>query len=396
MQDEKILDLYWERNESAIYETEQKYGRYLTKIAYNILADMEDSKESVNDTYLGAWNSMPPHKPEILSTYLVKITRRISIDIFRKRNRKKRQISEYTISLEELGDCVSVGDTTEQEVDALRMEKQFRIKKTERKWKKWGTIAAGICLLIVGVKMWTSLTESDKLFETMESEGTATTETMADMIAFFIYQGNMYEQYEIVDEPELVGAYVGTATGQIDEWSKEEDYVESAGSVQGDFYEVNGFSPEFMLCMKQDDGSVSTYINADGLVLEKGAELFEDYLHLAGNYQEVQYQTRDEWYYGTGEPKTIPEEYAEEVTRFVGALDDGEIIAAVSYPVKEGEEDIYAAEIYHMYFQMENGMQIHLRIFKNGYVAFAGAPEQLVQVEEPAFEEMIQVLEEVR
>ncbi|MDD6441971.1 MAG: hypothetical protein PUG71_07680, partial [bacterium] len=255
---------------------------------------------------------------------------------------------------------------------------------------------AGICLLIVGVKMWTSLTESDKLFETMESEGTATTETMADMIAFFIYQGNMYEQYEIVDEPELVGAYVGTATGQIDEWSKEEDYVESAGSVQGDFYEVNGFSPEFMLCMKQDDGSVSTYINADGLVLEKGAELFEDYLHLAGNYQEVQYQTRDEWYYGTGEPKTIPEEYAEEVTRFVGALDDGEIIAAVSYPVKEGEEDIYAAEIYHMYFQMENGMQIHLRIFKNGYVAFAGAPEQLVQVEEPAFEEMIQVLEEVR
>lgn len=396
MQDEKILDLYWERNESAIYETEQKYGRYLTKIAYNILADMEDSKESVNDTYLGAWNSMPPHKPEILSTYLVKITRRISIDIFRKRNRKKRQISEDTISLEELGDCVSAGDTTEQEVDALRMEKQFRIKKTERNWKKWGTLVAGICLLIVGVKMWTSLTESDKLFETMESEGTATTETMADMIAFFIYQGNMYEQYEIVDEPELVGAYVGTATGQIDEWSKEEDYVESAGSVQGDFYEVNGFSPEFMLCMKQDDGSVSTYINADGLVLEKGAELFEDYLHLAGNYQEVQYQTRDEWYYGTGEPKTIPEEYAEEVTRFVGALDDGEIIAAVSYPVKEGEEDIYAAEIYHMYFQMENGMQIHLRIFKNGYVAFAGAPEQLVQVEEPAFEEMIQVLEEVR
>lgn len=117
MQDEKILDLYWERNESAIYETEQKYGRYLTKIAYNILADMEDSKESVNDTYLGAWNSMPPHKPEILSAYLVKITRRISIDIFRKRNRKKRQISEYTISLEELGDCVSAGDTTEQEVD---------------------------------------------------------------------------------------------------------------------------------------------------------------------------------------------------------------------------------------------------------------------------------------
>ena len=62
MQDERIVDLYWQRNEAAIRETEQKYGRYLTKIAYNILADLEDSRESVNDTYLDAWNSMPPHQ----------------------------------------------------------------------------------------------------------------------------------------------------------------------------------------------------------------------------------------------------------------------------------------------------------------------------------------------
>lgn len=114
MQDEQIVDLYWDRNELAIHETEQKYGRYLTKIAYNILADLEDSKESVNDTYLSAWNSMPPHKPGILSIYLAKITRRISIDIYRKRNRKKRQASEYALSLEELADCVSAGNTTEQ------------------------------------------------------------------------------------------------------------------------------------------------------------------------------------------------------------------------------------------------------------------------------------------
>lgn len=117
MQDEKIVALYWKRNETAIHETEQKYGRYLTKIAYNVLADLEDSKESVNDTYLSAWNSMPPHKPEILSTYLAKITRRISIDIYRKKNRKKRQPSEYALSLEELEECISAGNTTEQEVN---------------------------------------------------------------------------------------------------------------------------------------------------------------------------------------------------------------------------------------------------------------------------------------
>ena len=70
MQDEMIVDLYWKRDEKAISETERKYGRYLSKIAYNILSDWEDSKETVNDTYLKAWNSMPTHKPSVLSTYL--------------------------------------------------------------------------------------------------------------------------------------------------------------------------------------------------------------------------------------------------------------------------------------------------------------------------------------
>ena len=114
MEDEKIVDLYWQRSESAIRETEIKYDRYLTKIAYNILADAEDSRESVNDTYLAAWNSMPPHRPGVLSTYLGKLTRRISIDCFRRRTRQKRGGSEYEVSLSELGDCVSGGNTTEE------------------------------------------------------------------------------------------------------------------------------------------------------------------------------------------------------------------------------------------------------------------------------------------
>ena len=88
--------------------------RYLTKIAQNILNNYEDSRESVNDTYLAAWNSMPPHRPSVLSTYLAKLTRRISIDIFRGRTRVKRQGSEYALSLQELGECVSGGNTTEE------------------------------------------------------------------------------------------------------------------------------------------------------------------------------------------------------------------------------------------------------------------------------------------
>ena len=117
MQDEMIVSLYWQRDENAISETERKYGRYLTKIAHNILSDWEDSKETVNATYLQAWNSMPTHKPSILSTYLGKITRQLSIDVFRTRNREKRKSSEYAISLSELEDCVSGSETTGQSVE---------------------------------------------------------------------------------------------------------------------------------------------------------------------------------------------------------------------------------------------------------------------------------------
>lgn len=117
MEDSEIVDLYWDRDEAAIAHTQDKYDRYLTKIAWNILANAEDSRESVNDTYLAAWNSMPPHRPGVLSTYLGKITRRISIDCFRGRNRDKRRPSQYALSLEELGECVSGGNTTEEIVN---------------------------------------------------------------------------------------------------------------------------------------------------------------------------------------------------------------------------------------------------------------------------------------
>lgn len=118
MDDATIVEMYWQRDEDAISETEKKYNRYLAKIAYNILADLEDSKESVNDTYLKAWNSMPQHRPSVLSTYLGKITRQASIDMFRKRGSKKRQGSEYALSLSELEECVpSDSGNPEQEVE---------------------------------------------------------------------------------------------------------------------------------------------------------------------------------------------------------------------------------------------------------------------------------------
>ena len=117
MEDEKIVTLYWDRDEAAIYETDCKYGRYLTKIARNVLSDPEDSRESVNDTYYAAWNSIPPQRPAILSAYLGKLARRISIDMLRRRTRQKRGGSEYTLSLTELEGTLSAGNTTEDAMD---------------------------------------------------------------------------------------------------------------------------------------------------------------------------------------------------------------------------------------------------------------------------------------
>ena len=117
MEDAQIVALYWDRDESALRETERKYGPYLMKIAVNILADREDSRESVNDTYLRAWHSMPPHRPGHLSAYLAKIVRGLAIDRLRTRERAKRRASEYDLSLDELAECVSAGDVTAEQAD---------------------------------------------------------------------------------------------------------------------------------------------------------------------------------------------------------------------------------------------------------------------------------------
>ena len=105
MDDAKIVDMYWDRNEDAIVCTQQKYGAYLLKIARNILSDTQDSEECVNDTYLAAWNSMPVNRPKVLSTYLGKIVRQLSIDVFRKKTSLKRGGSEYELSYEELAEA---------------------------------------------------------------------------------------------------------------------------------------------------------------------------------------------------------------------------------------------------------------------------------------------------
>lgn len=137
MTDEQIVDMYCDRNELAIAYTSQKYGAYCHTVAYGILHNEEDSQESVNDTYMSAWSSIPPHRPDILKTFLGKITRRLSIDRWRKKNAGKRS-GETAEVLDELSECASgSGDPiAESEKSLLDMTVNTfirELKDTERK-----------------------------------------------------------------------------------------------------------------------------------------------------------------------------------------------------------------------------------------------------------------------
>ena len=121
MDDHKIVALYWQRSEDAIHETHAKYGHYCFSIARNILPIREDAEESVNDTYMAAWNAMPPHRPAILSTFLGKLTRRISIDRWRKSSAEKRGGSSVPLALEELSQCIPGGSDPSAEVEAKEL-----------------------------------------------------------------------------------------------------------------------------------------------------------------------------------------------------------------------------------------------------------------------------------
>ena len=107
MEDQKILDLYWQRNESAIAETEQKYGSYCRNIANNILHDTFDTEECVNDTWLQAWNSIPPARPNVFRLFLARITRNLSINRYEARQTQKRGAGQTSLVLDELAECLA-------------------------------------------------------------------------------------------------------------------------------------------------------------------------------------------------------------------------------------------------------------------------------------------------
>lgn len=105
MEDKQIVELYWARSESAISETANKYGRYCHYIAYQILTNDEDAKEVVNDTYLKAWNTIPPQRPDPLKPYVGTISRQLALNVYKEQHTQKRG-GQVPLVLDELSDCI--------------------------------------------------------------------------------------------------------------------------------------------------------------------------------------------------------------------------------------------------------------------------------------------------
>ena len=123
MEDSRIVELYWQKNADAIKETDSKYGAYCFAIADNILHNKEDSEECVNDTWLNAWNAMPPQKPTKLQLFLAKITRNLSFNRFNARSAEKRGGGEIVLVLDELAECLA----GESDVERIRGQRAWPV-----------------------------------------------------------------------------------------------------------------------------------------------------------------------------------------------------------------------------------------------------------------------------
>ncbi|MBO4853978.1 MAG: sigma-70 family RNA polymerase sigma factor [Oscillospiraceae bacterium] len=121
MEDGQIVELYWQREEAAVWQTQEKYGALCLSVAVGVLSDRADAEECVNDLYIAAWNAMPPHRPGNLAAFLATLTRRIALKRLRMQTAAKRNGGEAALVWEELSECVAGADDTRQAVEAREL-----------------------------------------------------------------------------------------------------------------------------------------------------------------------------------------------------------------------------------------------------------------------------------
>lgn len=279
------------------------------------------------------------------------------------------------------------------EVDEYYLAQVDKLRRIPAKKKRhtWIPLAACLCL-VAGVAAWAlrggmglpgkegdqansnGITESTQgiYVPPLEVElSQAQPEAMIDMIGFFIYQGRLYAQMDVVEQgQDLVGEQLGESSGTIDEWTSEDQYLEGTGSVGGPFYEVKGYDPKYMLCMVYDYGVELFWNNCD-ITVSTGGDVLEEVFRLSDGIARAEFQSESDVQKDTGHMTTITP--LNQLAAWVNALDQAPALAST-------ETDMGQC-LGHLYLTKADGVTVHLRLMEHGYVQVAELPEVCWQME---------------
>lgn len=279
----------------------------------------------------------------------------------------------------------------EVDEDYLAQVDELRRIPPKKKRHTWIPMAACLCL-VAGVAAWAlrggmgmpsqggDQTNSNGITESTQGVYVpplevelpqAETEAMIDMIGFFIYQGRLYAEMDVVEQRQnLVGAQLGESSGTIDEWMPEDQYLEGTGSIGGPFYEVKGYDPRYLLCMIYDYG-VGLFWNNCDITVSTGGDVLEKVFHLSDGIAHAVFQSESDFQGETG--CTTPITRLEQLEAWIDDLGKA--------PALSSTETDMGQCLGHLYLAKADGVTVHLRLMEHGYVQMADLPEVCWQME---------------
>lgn len=197
------------------------------------------------------------------------------------------------------------------------------------------------------------------------------------------FENRMYGLYSTVDNAsELLGDKLGYSVGCFD---KNGNPTGSNSTIVGDFFAVNGYDTDFMICKISDGNQLSLFINDNGFRISYGEQIFDKQLHVSERYESISFQTRDKWYYGQDSSMLSSELYSS-IDSFLELINQAKWIFSESSIGNKTED-------YHLYFHLKDGITVQLRLYKDGYVEFDGINGACLQIDKTAMQELFLLFE---
>lgn len=281
----------------------------------------------------------------------------------------------------------------EQTTKILEKIEEHKIQKTKRKKRIYISLACVSCFAVSAILIATlpnmlkntALENHISSSKTVDGTGVFIPATKLpktddgvamDMIGLVVYNGKVYTQAEYLwcdneTKKSFVGEFLGTASGTIDEWSSKTEYdKEFASNVTGDVYTVNGYDKDFRICipqMNEDSEFIAFFENLNGIRLSTGSDLYGERLKLKGNFNDVVYQLHSDWNYSKNNYKHYTNITNDDIPNFINVLYESPFV-----DLSESTHDIYDENLKqaHIYFKMNNGTTIGIRLFEDGYVSY--------------------------